>query len=114
MEFDKNVAPLRLRNADTGVVNIDPQMVTAPAASNENAPLRRILDGVGNKILDQSPQQATIGSHHQPAWHESKVQSLGGGERGEFHLDLTHQLIDTKAVKLGSHGTVGSETDIKH
>src|SRR5262249_6669628 len=113
MEFDKYVAPPGSRTADSGVVNVNPQLLAAPAASDKNAPLRRILDGVGNKVLDQSPQQTTIGSHHQPAWHESKVQSLGGGERGELHLDLTHQLIDAEAGELGSQGAGVKPRDIE-
>src|SRR5262249_7249452 len=78
-------------------------------AADQHAPFWRVFNGIGNKVLDQPPQQPAIGPYDLLAWHENEVQPFGSGKRGEFELDLTHQLLDPEAGELGAQCT-GVET----
>src|SRR6185312_15399007 len=65
VEFDEDIALLRLRNADAGVADVDAQLTAAPSAADQHAARRRVFDGVGDEILHQPPQQPAVGTHHQ-------------------------------------------------
>ena len=58
MEFLEHGAPLRLRDTDAGVADIDAQTRAAAPATDQHAARRRIFDRVRNQILQQAPQQA--------------------------------------------------------
>ena len=63
VEFAEDVALLRLRNADAGVVDVDAQAGRLPAAADQHAAVRRVLDRVGDEILQQPAQQPPVGAH---------------------------------------------------
>src|SRR5262249_28400116 len=105
VEFDKYVAPLGLRDAETGVVDVNSQMVATLAAADQDAARWRIFDGIGDEILNQPPQQPAVRTHHQSARHEWEAQALGDQKGGIFNLNLAHQLIDAKACKFRTQRT---------
>ena len=70
VEFLEHGAPLRLRNADAGVADVDAQARAAAPAADQHAALRRIFDRVRDEVLQQAPQQAPVGAHRQRAGHE--------------------------------------------
>src|ERR1035437_1608310 len=97
VELHENVAPLRLRDADAGVVDVDAQSVAVAPAADQHAAGRRIFDGVGHQVLHQPAQQPAVGAHHQRAGDVFEFEPLGGGQRRKFQLDLAHQLVDAEA-----------------
>src|SRR5882672_4328268 len=77
-------------------------MRCAPAA-DEHATLGRVLDRVGDEILQQPPQQAPIGPHRERAGHELELQSLLLRERRELDLELAQELVDAEADDFRLH-----------
>src|SRR5215470_12939028 len=56
MKFNENVAPLGLRNANAGIVDIDAQIIALPPAADQHASLLRVLDRIRHEVLDQAAQ----------------------------------------------------------
>ena len=103
MEFDEDVAPLRLGDADAGVIDVDAQVIAAPPAADQHAARRRVFDRIGDQILHQPAQQPAVGAHHQRARHVFEFDAFGGGQRREFELDLAHEFVDAEAGEFRAH-----------
>src|SRR5262245_56593637 len=80
VKLDEDVAPLGLRNADTGVVDVDPDVIVAAPATDQHSPRGRVFDGVGYEVLQQPAQQAAVGSDHESAGDEGEVEPLCCGK----------------------------------
>src|SRR5207247_6153518 len=76
VELLEDLAALENGNADAGVINADLQRLVVAPATDQHASARSIFDGVGDQVLQQPPQQQTIGFHRQRAGHESQLQPL--------------------------------------
>ena len=63
VEFLEDLAPLRRRDADAGIVDVDPQPAAPPPAADQHAAVRRIFDGVGDEVLHQPAQQPAVRAH---------------------------------------------------
>ena len=57
---------LGLRDAEPGVVHIDPQPAVAQAAADQHAPLVGVLDGIGHQVLQQAAEQPAVRAHRAP------------------------------------------------
>ena len=104
VELLEDLAALENGNADAGVINADLQRPAVAPATDQHASARSIFDGVGDQVLQQPPQQQTIGFHRQRAGHEGQLQSLGACDRGEFDFQRTHQIADLETCDRGRHG----------
>ena len=102
VELDEDVAPLGLRDADAGVVDVDAQMLAAPPAADQHAARRRVFDGVGDEILDEPPQQPAVGAHHQRAGHEGEFDAARAGASGANSSSICR--ISSSMRKLRNSG----------
>ncbi len=84
MEFEKHLTLLRFRNADAGIEHVDPHPAAFPLCSRSARALRRVLDGVGNKILQKAAQQPTVRTNGQRRQHEDEFRPLARAERRQF------------------------------
>src|SRR5262245_7818062 len=103
VEFAKNQPPLRSWNAEAGVVHLDTQPPACAAAADQDATAWRVLDGVGDQVLQQPPQQTAVGTDGERARHEPQLEALLARQRAELDLELTQQVIDANADKIRLH-----------
>ena len=103
VKFAENRALLRLRDAEPGVVHIDPQLAVARPAADQDAAFGRVLDGVRHQVLQQPAQQPPVGTHRARARHKGQRQALLARERRELDFELAHHLVDAEAGNLRSH-----------
>ena len=89
-----------MRNADAGIVDVDPDDVILAPAADQHPTRGRVFNGVRHEVLQQPAQQAAVGSHHKRAGYEREIEPLCRGEGGKFELDLAHQLVDTEACEF--------------
>src|SRR5262249_41674417 len=52
------------------------------------------------EILQQTAQQSAVGSHHERAGDEGKIEPLCRGKGGKFKLNLAHQFVDAEACEF--------------
>jgi hypothetical protein len=69
----RKITAFSTRDAEPGVVDVDAQLA-APAAADQHAALGRVLDGVGDEVLQQPAQQAAVRAHGQRARHEGELE----------------------------------------
>jgi hypothetical protein len=103
MEFDEDVALLGLGNAHACVHHVDPQFTVVPAASDQNASLRRVLDRVGHKILQHASQKPPVRAYRERGGHEPKLESLAFRDRGKLDLDLAQHIGNAERAELRPH-----------
>ena len=56
MEFFEHRAMFGRRNADPGIINIDAEPLALTPAADQHAAVRCVFDGIGNEVLQESPQ----------------------------------------------------------
>ena len=93
------------RNAHPRVNHLDAHGFAQAAATDKNAPLSRIFNGIGDEILQHPPQQPPVGAHSQAAGHEGQPQALGSGDGLKFQLKLFKDVINTEMAEFRFHGT---------
>src|SRR5215813_14338022 len=103
MKLDEYGLALVGGNADSGIIDIDAQLGAAAPAPDQHAASQCVLDGVGNEILQQPPQQAPIGPDAERTRHENQVKALAAGKRSEVGLKPEKKLVDSEAHDLGLH-----------
>ncbi len=89
----------RARCRSTSMRNI----AAAPAAADQHAARRRVFDRVRDQILQQPPQQSTVGPHRQRAMDECEIEPLLARQRGEFDLELPHHLVEPERAVFRLH-----------
>src|SRR5262249_35832156 len=100
VKLDEDVAPLGLRNADTGVVDVDADVIAAAPATEQHTARGRVFDGGGYEVLQQPAERAGVGQGHKSAGGEGEGGRLCCGKGGKFELDLAHHLVDTEACEF--------------
>ena len=65
LELAEDDALLRGRNAEAGIPDLENEMRAAPARADEHAARRRVLDGVGDQVLQQAAHEPPVGAHRQ-------------------------------------------------
>ena len=105
--------PLRLRNPDAGVVDVDRRARAAPPAADQHAALGRVLDRIGDEVQQQPAQQPPVRAHRERRGDEFELQPLGAGERRKVHLELAEQRVDAQAFDLRLHGAGVEPRDIE-
>src|SRR6266508_1362395 len=104
MKLLKNVALIGLRDSEPGIVDVDTHAIGSPTAADDHAAFRRVFDGIGNQVLQQTAQQAAIRLHQQRAGHERQLQAPLTRQRRKFDLELAKNLIDAEVDEFGPHG----------
>ena len=101
LEFAEDHALLGLRNAEAGVVDVDPQLAARAPAADQHAALRRVLHRVGDQVLQQPAQQAAVGAHAERAGHERRA-------RGPFRAPAARTRPRAGAASRRSGSSTGS------
>src|SRR5581483_343012 len=84
VKFLEYGTPFGMRNADTGVVDLDPQPRSAAAAADQHTAGWRIFDRIGNQVLQKPPQKAAIRADSLRARGESQGEAFLARQRSEF------------------------------
>ena len=103
VEFLEDRLLLRMRDAEPGIVDVDAQPPAPAPAADQHAAVGRVLDGVGDQVLQQPAQQPAVGLHRERGGHEFELRALLLRQRREFDLELAQQLVDAEADDLGLH-----------
>src|SRR5215468_831411 len=103
MKFGEHSLALVRWNADSRIEDIDAQPLPAAAAADQNAPGSRILDGVGNEVLQHPTQQPPIGPYVERTRHDDEIKALVASERRKIGLESAKQLVNPEACNFGFH-----------
>src|SRR4029077_3293668 len=87
-KFDENVTPLRFRDTNAGIVDIDTQVLATPSTADQDPSLRGVFDGVRDQVLDQTTQQPPIGADDQSTGHKREFEPFRRCERRELEPNL--------------------------
>ena len=85
----------------------------APARADEHAARRRVLDRVGDQVLQQAAHETPVGADRERGWHEGERQALAAGDGLELALKLAEQLVDAEARPLRLHGARVEARDVE-
>ena len=113
VKFLEDRLPLGDGNAEPGVVDVDAQMAVVPAAADQHAALRRVLDRVRHQVLQEPAQQPAVRLHRQRAVHEIEPQALAVRQRRELDLELPQDLVDPQADEFRLHGAGVEPRDVE-
>ena len=100
-EFAEHHFALVLRDARAGVKYGHAHAASAPAAAHEHLARSGILDGVGEKILQQSAQQPPVRAHPGRTRHGAQLQPLGARQRGHFARQRQQDVVERKVRVFG-------------
>ena len=103
VELLEHGAPLRLRDADAGVADIDAQARAAAPAADQHAARWRIFDRVRNQVLQQAPQQAPVGAHREPSRARRRGRDLSRAPAARIPLRAAHQFVDAEIGHFRLH-----------
>ncbi|MEJ2327307.1 MAG: hypothetical protein P8Y25_11020, partial [Chromatiaceae bacterium] len=103
MEFLEDTAAIGRRDPLPPVPDLDPEPTTATAATDKNAPLPGMADGVRDQIVKDPLQQVRIGVQGIVAAEEPDVHPPVGGERLELVPYLVQEDRHEKILLLRNH-----------
>src|ERR1700722_13520755 len=90
-------------NTNTGVVDIDTELIAAAPAADQYTARSRVLDRVRYEVLQQAPQQPPVRAHRERARHKTQFQPLFTGERCKLHVQPLQQFVDAEIGNFRFH-----------
>ena len=95
-KFFKNLALQALGNAGPLVMHFDAHMVARTAAADQDAPLARVTNGVGDKVLQDAAQQRLITAHDKVAGAGAQLQPLAFGQHAKVVVHHMQERVERK------------------
>ena len=92
---------LALGDAEAGVEHLDREAAAMVADADEDAAFRRVLDRVGDEVLDEAAQQTAVGAHPQGRGHDAEIEVAVAGDRLELDAQLLEDVVDAEDGELG-------------
>jgi hypothetical protein len=103
IELLEDAVALRVLDARSGVPDLDPQPVAAPAHADEHAAALGVADRVRQEVLQDPAEQPRIGADDRPRAAEVQRESARVRLQPELRVERTEQLVDREVGHLRLH-----------
>src|SRR5262245_55845746 len=101
IELAEDAPPLILGDAHAAVADVEAQLSSVAPATNDDAPLVCIANGVGNQVEQDALKQDDVAADPGPARNSPQTQALLARGHGEGRLDPAKQVIDRELQDAG-------------
>ncbi|MDT4845675.1 hypothetical protein FQZ97_796690 [compost metagenome] len=100
IELLEDAAQLLRRNADAGVTNLQPHLVSSPPRDHAHTALVGVLQGVVDQIRKQAEQQLDVAAHPHATGTDAQLQALLFSVGGEGLIEDKKQRIEFQCLRF--------------